>query len=80
MDHDDWGYALLIAALLIAIFFISTAHADPQPAPASIYAALQAQRNTCQDQAALAAATSGEELARVKAELAALKKDFGVQE
>lgn len=69
-------------AILMVAFVLATVRclADQQPAPASIYAALQAQRNTCQDQAALAAATSGEELAKVKAELASLKKDFGVQE
>lgn len=64
-------------AILCLLMLCSPALADP--APASIYAALQVQRNTCQDQAALATAGSTEQVAKLQAELAALKKDFGVE-
>lgn len=72
-----FGGLLTFAFLIACDVICGPAHADPQPS--SIYAALQAQRNTCQDQAALANATASEELAKVKAELEALKKDFGVK-
>lgn len=63
----------------MAIVAYSDLRAMADPAPSSIYAALQSQRNKCQDESALAIASNSEELAKVKAELDALKKDFGVK-